>query len=191
MARRSFTAGTVQLRLVLMTAKMAKERLSHAAMNETRYLIKIPRAEVREEQMQGVQFPGGYKVKAAILRLPAMLCQNFTPICLPCLNGTALMRPIRWRCKRTDSPPPNQLKQPTPEPTPQPTPPLPWTPPAWTSNNCGAQGLEIIDLLAGYVYWRTSCPGAECFILDTSAQDSVHYTDFQPDMLPDEGRSTG
>jgi hypothetical protein len=47
--------GSVQLeqsdmRLALNIAKMAKGGFSHAAVEETQYLIKKPRAKVREEK---------------------------------------------------------------------------------------------------------------------------------------------
>jgi len=47
--------GRVQLeqsnmRLALNMAKMAKESISRSAIEETKYLIKKPRAEVREEK---------------------------------------------------------------------------------------------------------------------------------------------
>jgi len=76
--------GRVQLdhsnmRLALNRAKMAKEGFSRAAIEETKYLIKVRRAEVREEKMRGVEFPGHKKVKAVIQRYPAMLCQNQRP----------------------------------------------------------------------------------------------------------------
>jgi len=63
--------GRVQLeqsdmRLALNMAKMAQEGFSRATIEETKYLIKKPRAEVREEKKQGVEFPGHKKVKAAI-----------------------------------------------------------------------------------------------------------------------------
>ena len=75
--------GRVQLeqsdmRLALNMAKMAKGGISRAAIEETQQLIKKPRAEVREEKKQGVEFPGHNKVKAAIQRHPAMLRQNQT-----------------------------------------------------------------------------------------------------------------
>jgi len=70
-------------------------------------------------------------------------------------------------------------------------PPLSGTPLASTSNTSGDQHLEIINLLAGYTYSHTSLPCAESFTLDASAQESEHNTDFDPDMLPDEGTSTG
>jgi hypothetical protein len=62
---------------------MAKEGFSRAAIEEKKYVIKKPHAEVREENKQGVQFPGHKKVKAAIQRHPAMLHHNQTSGCLP------------------------------------------------------------------------------------------------------------
>jgi hypothetical protein len=70
-------------------AKMATEGFSRATIKETKYLIKKPPAEVREEKTRGVEFPGHNKVKAAIQRHPAMLRQNQMSGCLPCQNGTA------------------------------------------------------------------------------------------------------
>jgi hypothetical protein len=46
-------------------------------------------------------------------------------------------------------------------------------------------------LLAGYAYLHTSLPCAESLTLDASAQESEHDTDFDPDMLSDEGTFTG
>ena len=177
--------------LALNKAKMAKGGFSRAAVEETQYLIKKPRAEVREEKKRGVEFPGHNKVKAAIARHPAMLRQNQTHGCLPCQNGTAKNPQTRWRRKGTGAPPPNRRRQQNPEPTPEPTPPLPGTPLASTSNISGDQRLEIINLPADYMYLHTSLPCAESFTLDASAQESEHDTDFDPDMLPDEGTSTG
>ena len=101
----------------------------------------------------------------------------------------------RWRRKETGAPPPNPRRQqnpePTAEPTPEPTPPLPGTPLASTGNISGHQRLEIIKLPASYTYSHTSHPCAESFTLDASAQESEHDSDFDPDMLPDEGTSTG
>jgi hypothetical protein len=80
--------GRVQLeqsdmRLALNMAEMAKEGFSRAAIEETKYDSKKPRAEVREEKKLGVQFPGHKKVKAAIQRHQAMLRHNQTSDCLP------------------------------------------------------------------------------------------------------------
>ena len=103
--------GRVQLeqsdmRLALNMAKMAKESFSRAAIEEMKYLIKKPGAEVREEKKRGVEFPGHNKVKAAIQRHQAMLRQNHTSGCLACQNGTAKNPQTRWRRKRTGAPPP-------------------------------------------------------------------------------------
>jgi len=103
--------GRVQLehsnmRLAMNMAKMAKEGFSRAAIEERKYLIKKPRAEVRKEKKRGVEFPGHKKVKAAIQRHPAMLRQNQMSSCLPCQNGTAKNLQTRWRRKGTGTPPP-------------------------------------------------------------------------------------
>jgi len=107
--------GRVQLeqsdmRLALIMAQMAKEGFSRPAIEETKYLIKKPRAEVREEKKWGVEFPGHTMVKAAIQRHPAMLRHNQTPGCLPCHNGTAKNPQTRGRHKGTEgtSPRPTQ-----------------------------------------------------------------------------------
>jgi predicted SAM-dependent methyltransferase len=49
-------------------AIMATEGFLRTAIEETKYLIEIPRAEVWEEQKWGVEFPGHEMVKAAIQR---------------------------------------------------------------------------------------------------------------------------
>jgi hypothetical protein len=67
------------MRLALNMAKMANEDFSRAAIEETKYLFKKPRAEVREEKKRGVKFPGHKKVKPAIERHPAMLRHNHRP----------------------------------------------------------------------------------------------------------------
>jgi len=94
------------MRLDLNMGKMAKEVFLRAAIGETQYLIKKPRTKVREEKMRGVEFPGLDKVKAARERHPAILCQNHTPRCLPCPNGTATNRQTHWRRRGTCAPPP-------------------------------------------------------------------------------------
>jgi hypothetical protein len=104
--------GRVQLeqsdmRLALNMAKMAQGGFSRATVEETQYLIKKPRAEVREEKKRGVEFPGHNKVKAAIARHPAMLRQNQKPGCLPCQNCTTKNPQTLWRRKGTGVPLPN------------------------------------------------------------------------------------
>ena len=108
--------GRVQLEqsnmcLALNMAKMAIEGFSHSTIEETKYLIKKPYAEVREERIRGVEFPGHNTVEAAIQRHPAMLRQNQTSGCIPCPNGTAKNTQTRWRCKGTGAPPPARRRE--------------------------------------------------------------------------------
>jgi len=168
------------MRLVLNMAQLAKEGFSRAAIEETKYLIKKPRAKVREEKKRGVEFPGHKKVKAAIQRHPAMLRHNQTPGCLPCQNGTAKNPQTLWGRKGTGAPPPVRRRVRTAEPTPPP----PGTPPAPTCNTSGAQPSEIGNLPAGYTYSHTALLCAEFFEDD---EDTEHDTNFDPDMLIDDG----
>ena len=171
------------MRLALNMAKMTKEGFSRAAIEETKYLIKKPRAEVQEEKKCGVEFPGHNKVKAAIQRHPAMLRQNQTPGYLPCHNCTANNLQTCCRRKGTGAPPPAWRRVQTPEPTPHP-PGTPPAAPAPTGNTSGAQSFEILNLPAGYTYLHTALPCAEFFDDD---EDTQHDTDFDSDMLTDEG----
>ena len=114
--------GRVQLEqsdmhLALNMAIMAKDGVSRAAMEETKYLIKKPRAEVRAQQTKSVEFPGHKKVQAAIKRHPAMLRQDQTSGCLPCQNDTPKNQQARWRHKGTGEPASAQTREWTPEPT--------------------------------------------------------------------------
>jgi hypothetical protein len=119
-------------------------------------------------------------VKAAIQRHPAMLRHNQTTSWLPCQNGTAKNRQTCWRRKGSGAPPPTRREVQTPEPTP----PQPGTPPAPTGNTSRAQRSEIVNLPAGYTYSHTAHPCAEFF---EDVQDTEHDTDFDPDMLTDDG----
>jgi len=85
-------------------AKMGKEGFLHARIEETNYHIQKPRAEVREEKMRGVEFPGLKMVKAGILGHPAMLHHNQTSTYIPCLNGTAKNAQTCWRRTATGAP---------------------------------------------------------------------------------------
>jgi len=126
-------------------------------------------------------------VKAAAERHPAKLRQNQKPGCLACHNSTTNNLQIHWRNKGTGAPPPNRHRKQTPEHTPS----LLGTPPTSTGNTSGAQLFEIFNLTARYAYSHTSHPCAESFALNISAQDSENDTDYDPDMLPDDGTSTG
>jgi len=171
--------GQSDMCLALNTAKMAKEGVLRATIEETKYLIKKPRAEVREEKKWRVEFPGHKKVQAAIQRHLAMLRRNQMSGCLPCQNGTAKNPQTRWRPKETGTPPPDRCRERTPERTP----PLPGMPPAPTANTSEAQPSQIVNLPAGYMYSHIALPCAEFF----DDEETEHDTDFDPDMLTDEG----
>jgi len=184
--------GRVQLErsymiLALNMAKLAKEGFGHTAIEATKYLIKNSAAEVQEVTKRGVEYPGHKKLKAAIHRHQAMLCQNHMSGCLPCHTGPPKNLQTHWQCKGTGAPPPNWCRQLTPDLTP----PLPGMPSASTVNNSRSEHSQIANLPAGYTYSHTSLPCGEFFNLDASAQDSQHDTDFDPDMLTQEGTSTG
>jgi hypothetical protein len=103
--------GRVQLEqsnmhFALNMAKMAKEGISRAAIEETQQLIKQPRAEVREEKTRGVAFPRHNKVKATIERHPAMVRENQTDGCIPCQNRTTHNPQTCWRRKDMGAAPP-------------------------------------------------------------------------------------
>jgi len=184
--------GRVQLeqsdmRLALNMAKMAIWFLLSATIKETQYLIKKPRADVREEKKLGVELPGHNKVKATRERHLAMFRQIFIARCLPCQNRTSKNLQSGWRRKPTSAPRPDWRRLRTPEPTPPP----PRMPPVPIGNNSGTQCSQINNLLAGYVSSHTSHHCTVFCSLDASAQDSQHDTDFDPDMLTDEGSLTG
>jgi len=158
---------------------MDKEGFSRAAIEETKYLIKKPPAEVREEKKRGIEFPGHKEVKAAVQRHPAMLRQNQTSGCVPCQNGTAKNPQTCWRLKGTGSPPPTRRRERTPEPTLQ----LPGTPPAPTANSSEVQPSQIVNSPARYTYSHPAVPCAEFFYDEQTEYD----TDFDLDFLTDEG----
>jgi hypothetical protein len=140
--------GQIQLeqsnmRLALNMAKMDKGGISRAAIEEKQQLIKIPRAEVREEKKWGVEFPGNNKVKAAIKRHPAMVCENQTDGCLPCPKDTAKNPETPWRGKDNCAPPPIRA------------PPWPESPSVPSDDD---EWSETEGMPPAYVYIHTSLP---------------------------------
>jgi len=183
--------GRVQLEQsdIRLAWNMAKTNggFSCATMKEMQYLINKPRAEVREETMRWVEFPWHKTVKAVIEKQTARIRPNHPDGCLHCQNGPAKNLQTCWRRIGTGASPPDRRSQPTAEPTP----PLPRMPPAPPGNDARAQRWQIVNLPAGYVYSHTSLPCTDMFTLDAYAQDSQHDTDLDPDMLTDEGTSSG
>ena len=176
--------GQVQLeqsdmRLALNMAKMAKEGFSRAAVEETRQLITKPHAAVRELKKRGVVFPGHNKVKAAIERYPAMVLQNQTDGCVPCQHGTAKNAQTCWRRKGMGAPPPGLATQ------------RPGTPPAPPDDSERTQSSETEGVPPGNVYIHTPFPSTRFLNHDPYAKDHMRDKDLIPDLLTDEGPSTG
>jgi hypothetical protein len=67
------------------------------------------------------------------------------------------------------------------------TPLPPGTPHAPTGNASGAQPPGVINLPAAYTYSHTAFPRGDCF---ADGEDTQHETDFDPDMLTDDGKYT-
>jgi len=176
--------GPVQLeqsdmRLASNQAKVAKEGFSHAAIEQRQQLIKKPRAEVQEAKKRGVWLPLHDKVKAAIRRHPAMVRENQTDGCLPCQNDTARNAQPRWRFKGTGAPPPPLA------------PPRPGMPPVPPDDRERTPSSETEGVLPGYVYIHIQLLSARFYNLDRYTEDRMRDKDFIPDLLTDEGPSTG
>jgi len=159
------------MRLALNMAKMAKGGFSRAATEETQQLIKKPRAEVREEKKQGVEFPGHQKVKAAMERHPAMVYKNHVAGCLPCQNDTAKNPVTHWRRKGTAAPPP------------EPAAPPPGTPHAPPGDAEGNETDEIEGMPSSCVYMHSPLPNTQFFNHNAFAKESKCDKDCIPDLL--------
>jgi len=105
--------GRVQLeqsdmRLAMDMTKMAKEVFSCTAIEETKYLIKQPCAEVLRDKKRGIGFPWHEKVKATTESQPAMLQQNHMSGCLSCQHRPAKNPSTHWSRKESGAPPPTR-----------------------------------------------------------------------------------
>jgi len=168
-------------------AEIAKGGFSRAAIDETRFLIKKPLAEVQAEKKLGVEFPGHKNMKGGMERLPAVLRANQMDSCPACQNSTAQISQTRWRRKVTGAPPPVQLRQLIPGPTPH----SPRTPLVLPCTNEAAHISKIESVPPGYVYMHTPLPSAQFFNLEAYAQDCKCDEDYNPDLLTDDRISTG
>ena len=182
--------GRVQLeqsdmRLDLSMVKMADEEISHAVIEDTQYILKRPRTEVREEKNRGVEFPGHKQVKAVIEEHPAMVDTNHADKCLPCQNGTAKTLQTHWRCKRTVVPPPESaISLPG-------IPPPPGTPPVPPSDSEETESDETEGMPSSCVYIHSPLPNTEIFNPNAYAKESKCDNGFIPGLLTAEGTSTG
>jgi len=59
------------------------------------------------------------------------------------------------------------------------------------SNNQGSHASKIEGLPPGYVYIHIPVPGIKFFNHDTYPENRKQNKDFDPDLLTDEGPSTG
>jgi len=157
-------------------AKMANQRFSCAAIEETQQGIKKPRAQVREDIRWGVELPVHQKVNAAIERHPAMVYNNPTDCRLPSQNGTANNPQTRWRCNGTAAPPPE------PAAPPPGTPPAPGTLGAPQGDIDGQESYEINVMPCFCVYIDSSHPNTPFFDHNGYAKASKRDEDFIPDL---------
>jgi len=176
--------GWVQLeqsdmRLALNVAIMAKEGFLRAAMEDTLQQIKKPCAEVWEEKKWIIVFPGHKMVNGVLETHPAMIGENQTDGCLPCQNWHVKSAETCWRHEATGAPQPRRA------------PPPPGMPPASSDDSEGTQCFETEGVPPGYVHIHTPLLGDQSFNLDPHAKDCMRNKDFIPDLLTDEGPSTG
>jgi hypothetical protein len=108
-----------------------------------------------------------------------MVCANLTDGSLPSENCTANSQQTLWRGNGTVTP--------LPDPMPSPTRKLPALP----GEHIGGYCAQIDSLLPGYLYISTRFPNAIFSKPNAYAQDPKHYIDFIPNLLMDEGISTG
>ena len=156
-------------------------------MEEAQSLIRKPRAKVRELEKGGVDFPGHRSLEAAIEGHTAVVGENKTPSCILGQNGTAWKPQTHWRHRCMGAPRLDWLTKRPIEPMPGP----PRTPLALPGGNGGAHDSEINGVPPGYVYIHTPLPSAQFSNLDAYSKDCKRDEDFIPDLLPDEGISTG
>ena len=158
---------------------MPKEGFSCAAMEGTQQQINKPRPEVQEVKKRGVVFPGHKIVKAVVETQPAIVWENQMDGCLSCQIVTAKNPQTCWRRKGTGAHPP------------RPVPLRPGMPPAPPDYSEQTQSSETEGVPPRYVYLHTPLPSARFVNLDPYAKDRMCDQDFIPDLLTDEGRSTG
>lgn len=124
-----------------------------------------------------VQFPGHERVKAAMVRHPAMIGENQMAGCFPCQIARALNPQKRWRPKGTGAPPPDQLRQPTPKLTHH----LPGKTSVPPGDNERPDPSEIDGVLPGYANICIALPCFEFFDCDEDTEDCQCGNDFNPD----------
>jgi len=176
--------GRVQLaqsdmHLPMNMAEIAVGGFLPTAIAEMQHLMKKPCARVRAEKKWEVEFPRHREVNAPMESHPAMVHENQTDVRLPYHNGTAKHLQTPWRGNGMGAPPP------------EPATPSQWRAPAPAADTEGAHSYEIGGVPPGYVYIHTPLPRSQLFDLDAYSKDRKHVKDFIPDLLTEEGTSTG
>jgi len=108
-----------------------------------------------------------------------MVQENQTDGCLSSQNGKGKILQTRLRGKRTGAHQPH------------PRPPQPRTPPVSPGGNVSALTSETEGVPPGYVYIHTPLSNAQFFNLCAYAKNRNRHKEFIPDLLTDEGTSTG
>jgi len=158
-----------------------------AAIEEIEQLIKKPQTKVQDEKTRGVQNPGYHNVQAAIDRCPAMLHEYQADGCHHRHHAIAVNQQTRWRHKEMGAPLLYQHRQQTADRKPFP-PGIPLVP---LRDNEITESFRIDNLPPEYESSLTPPPSAHFFNIDTYAQNSQYDKDFNPDLLTEEGTSTG
>jgi len=179
--------GTVQHAPGLVSDTIARGGFLLTATEEKHYLFKNPCTEVWDETKQGIGSPWHNIVLAAIQSHPAMHCRNHKNGCLPHQHGTRENLQMCLNRKGTGQPPPDGYRHSRPELTSS----LPGMPPVTPCDNEGVACFQINSQLPGNVYSHAPLPCSQCFNLESCAQQSNDDTDYNPEMLTDDGISTG
>jgi len=184
--------GWVQLeqsdmRLALNMAKMSKGGFLGTTIEQTESLMKKSLAEEWEEKEWGVQLPGHNNGEAEMEIHLARRRENPTDGCPHCEPGTAQNPQTGWRRKGTGTPPPERLREQTPEPMPD----SPGIPPVPPGDKEGDHASDIAGVPPRYVYLHTPLPSTQYFNYDAYAKDCKRGKAFNPDLLTDKATFTG
>jgi len=174
------------MRHALNMAKFTKGGFLRSAIDERQQLINKPPAEVREVRQLGIESPGNRMVKTEMERHLAMLRQNHIAAFL-WQNRTTENPQTGWRCKGGGAPPSARHSQ-------------------LTQNQChicpkcllqppvSMRDLKFPKLTICHpdmCIHSTPLHNTHLSNLDAYIHYSQHDTDFTPDMLTDDGISTG
>jgi hypothetical protein len=142
-------------------------------------LITKPHAKVQDKTMWGVVHTKHNKVKAAMARHPRMVCENYTDSGLPWENSTATIPQTHLGCRGKGAP--SSRRAPTQS----------GTQPAAPDVTARTQCSEKDGVPPAYVYKCMQLHSVRFMNFDLSANNRMHVNNFIPDLLTDDGVSTG